>query len=105
MTDEFRTLATAKFTRRARLSQVEKNEIAARITAGDDPNIIAKDFRCTTRTVREIAQKNGLLLLEKRLPRQLAHKTSEKKTNAIKLNIYSSDIIRAIPLSRLMAGK
>ena len=85
-----------KFTRRARLTQIEKDDIATRITAGGDPKIIAKDFLCTTSTVREIAKKIRFLL---------AQKTSEKKTNPIKLNIYSSDIIRAIPMSRLMAGK
>ena len=94
-----------KFTRRARLTQIEKDDMATRITAGDDPKIIAKDFRCTTSTVREIAKKIEFLPTEKRSPRQLAQKTSEKKTNPIKLNIYSSDIIRAIPMSRLMAGK
>jgi hypothetical protein len=94
-----------KFTRRARLTQNEKDDMAARITAGDDYKTIAKDFRCTTSTVREIAKKIGFLPAEKRPPRQLAQKTSEKKTTVIRHNTYSSDIIRAIPLSRLMAGK
>jgi hypothetical protein len=94
-----------KFTRRARLTQIEKDDMATRITAGDDPKIIAKDFLCTTTTVRQVGKEKGLLFLEKRPARQLAHKTSEKKTNPIKLNIYSSDIIKAIPMSRLMAGK
>lgn len=97
---------TRTIKRRQPLTQSERDGIEARLRDGDDPKKIAIDFICTPRTVRQIGHETGALIPVKRAPRQLTHKPVEKQAKIIiKPNIYESDTIRAIPLSRLMGRR
>ncbi len=92
--------------RRPPLTQSEKDGIEARLRSGDDPKDVALDYCCTPRTVRQIGNETGALVPVKRAPRQLTHKPVEQKVKTIRgPNIYESDVIRPIPLARLMAGR
>lgn len=92
--------------RRPPLTQSERHAIEYRLRDGDDPKDVALDYCCTPRTVRQIGNETGALVPVKRAPRQLTHKPVAQKAKTIRgPNIYESDVIRPIPLSRLMAGK
>jgi transposase-like protein len=96
--------------KRPPLTDAERARAVERMQNGDSYAEIAADIGCAVRTVREIATKAGLHKPRASSPRSGAPKHYDKSKPAaakpvIRPNIYVSDVISAIPLSRLMAGK
>jgi len=95
--------------KRPPLTEAERARAVERMQTGDSYAEIAADIGCAVRTIREIATKVGLHKRRTSSPRSGAPKHYDKSKPAakpvIRPNIYVSDVISAIPLSRLMAGK